>query len=149
MRVLLSATLALILVAAPAAARAGDPIGCIVGPSDLNRCSVSGETAGILAAILAPAIVGGAAVTVAHELARHTDERVVPAKLTLVPEPPDPYRAPPATAGQAKESRPKPSGAFRFNETATNVATAVTGAMVVGAIVSEIVKDARGGGAHK
>ncbi len=146
MRAMVASGLALALVAAPAAARADNPVGCLIGPSD---CSLSGETAGILAAILAPAMIGGAAVTIAHELRRHTDERVVPEKLTLVPEPPDPYRAPPNASPTGKETRPKPSAAFRFNETATNVAIGVTGAMVVGAIVSEIVKDVHGGGAHK
>jgi hypothetical protein len=150
MRDVFASGLALALVAAPSAARADNPAGCLIGPSDLDRCSVSGETAGILAAILAPAMIGGAAVTIAHELRHHTDERIVPEKLTLIPEPPDPYREPPNAAPKAKETRPKPSAAFRFNDTATNVATAVTGAMVVGAIVSEIVKDVHGGGGtHK
>ena len=58
-----------------------------------------------------------------------------------MPEPPDPYRAP---AGNA-ETRHKPSAAFQFNEKATNVATVVTGAMVVGAVIATIVHDA----AHK
>jgi hypothetical protein len=103
----------------------------------------------LLAAIAAPVIVAGAAVSVAHELNRRTVEREsdvapstgkhAPASLALVPDPPDPYRAP---AGK-KETRAKPSPAFQFNETATNVATAVTGAMVVGAVIATIVHEAK------
>ncbi|HEX8951518.1 MAG TPA: hypothetical protein VF945_06715, partial [Polyangia bacterium] len=139
---------------APAAARA-DAMGCLVGPSDWSRCSVGGSPAAILGAIAAPVILAGAAVSVATELGRRTEERApddggaaAPASATgkkarpslaLVPDPPDPYRAP---AGK-KETRARPSAAFQFNETATNVATAVTGAMVVGAIIADIVHETR------
>lgn len=116
-----------------------------------HPCSVSGSPAAILGAIAAPVILAGAAVSVAGEVGRRTEERAPdgvaapPAaggkharpNLALVPEPPDPYREP---AGK-KETRRKPSGAFQFNETATNVATAVTGAMVVGAIIADIVHE--------
>ena len=150
MRVVLVSLLAGSLVAAPALSSA-DPIGCFAGPSDLHPCSVSGAPAAILGAIAAPVILAGAAVTVATELGRRTEERAPdgvaapPAaggkharpNLALVPEPPDPYREP---AGK-KETRRKPSAAFQFNETATNVATAVTGAMVVGAIIADIVHE--------
>lgn len=150
MRVVLASLLAGSLVAAPAAARA-DATGCLAGPSDLNPCAIGGSPAAILGAIAAPVIIAGAAVTVANELSRRTVERApdddaatktasgqhAPPNLALVPDPPDPYRA---RAGQ-KETRGKPSAAFQFNETATNVATAVTGAMVVGAIIADIVHE--------
>ncbi len=148
MRVVLASLLVGVL-AAPASA---DPMGCLVGPSDVNPCSLGGSPAAILGAIAAPVILAGAAVTVASELGRRTEERapdgtVTPAtangqkarpSLVLVPQPPDPYREP---AGGKKETRARPSGAFQFNETATNVATAVTGAMVVGAIIADIVHE--------
>jgi hypothetical protein len=150
MRVVLASLLAGSLVAAPLAAHA-DATGCLVGPSDVNPCSLGGSPAAILGAIAAPVIIAGAAVTVANELSRRTVERApdddaatktasgkkARPSLALVPDPPDPYRAP---AGKP-ERRARPSGAFQFNETATNVATAVTGAMVVGAIIADIVHE--------
>jgi hypothetical protein len=145
MRTTLAATLIFGLVAAPLAARA-QSVGCLIGPSNINECSVSGGPAALLGAIAAPVIVAGAAVSVAHELNKRTEEREASAgtptgkkpNLALVPDPPDPYRAP---AGKP-EKRTRPSGAFQFNETATNVATAVTGAMVVGAVIATIVHEA-------
>jgi len=154
MRTTLLAAFALSLVAAPAAARA-DIGGCFAGPNELNRCSVSGAPAAIVGAIAAPVLLAGAAVTVAHELHRRTEERDAaaasgatpasatskhaPPSLALVPDPPDPYRA---RAGKA-ETRTQPSAAFRFNDTATNVATVVTGAAVVGAVIGTIVQESR------
>ena len=145
MRTTLAASLIFALVAAPLAARA-QAVGCLVGPSDTNPCAVGGGPAALLGAIAAPVVIAGAAVSVAHELTTRTEEREAAAgtptgkkpSLALVPDPPDPYRAP---AGK-KETRNKPSAAFQFNETATNVATAVTGAMVVGAVIATIVHDA-------
>jgi hypothetical protein len=151
MRRALTWSLALALVAAPAAARA-DWSGCLLGPTDLNRCSVSGAPATALAAIAAPVLVAGAAVSVAHELEKRTQERLpdgtgtatsatgkkTQPNLALVPDPPDPYRAAPGHP----ETRTRPSAAFRFNENATNIATAVTGAAVLGAMIATIVKDA-------
>jgi hypothetical protein len=138
--------LAFALVAAPLTARADAFMGCLAGPSDLNRCSISGAPAAALAIIAAPVIVAGAAVTVAHELRKRTDERQpgdgaaakkgAPPKLSLVPEPPDPYRA---RAGAPERAAPS-SGAFRFNDSATNVATAVAGAAVLGAIIATVAK---------
>ena len=139
------------LVAAPVAARA-DWSGCVLGPSDLNRCSITGTPATALAAIAAPIIVAGAVASVAHELNKRTEERadgVAPVastaagakhqpNLALVPDPPDPYRATPGHP----ETRHKPSAAFQFNENATNVATVVAGAAVVGALIATIAKDA-------
>ena len=144
MRTTVAATLIFGLVAAPAAARA-QSVGCLLGPTDTNPCSVGGGPAALLGAIAAPVIVAGAAVTVAHEMTKRTEEREAAAgtptgkkpNLALVPDPPDPYRAP---AGKP-EKRTKPSGAFQFNDTATNVATAVTGAMVVGAMIATIVHE--------
>lgn len=141
--------LAVALAGAPSLVRA-DVIGCALGPSDLNRCTVTGAPAAVLGAIAAPVLIAGAAVSIADELRHHTEERDVgvaaarpkhgqPPSLALVPEPPDPYRAP---AGRA-ETRRKPNPAFQFNETATNVTTAVAGAMVVGAIVANIVHEAQ------
>lgn len=138
--------IAFALVAAPLSARADDFVGCLVGPSDVGRCSISGGPAALLAALAAPVLVAGAAATVAHELRRRTDERLPdaratppkqpPATLALVPEPPDPYRA---RAGEPERAAP-PSAAFRFNDSATNVATAVAGAAVLGAIIATIAK---------
>lgn len=150
MRSIVAWTLTGALVAAPVAARA-DWSGCVVGPIDGNRCSFGGAPAAVLAAIAAPILLAGAAVSVAHELDKRTNERLpdgtTPASgkraqpsLTLVPEPPDPYRA---STGYAELPR-KPNAAFQFNDTATNVATVVAGAAVVGAMVATIVK-----GAHK
>ena len=151
MRHLVASALGFALVAAPVAAEA-DPWGCLVGPTDLSSCVVGGTPAAILGAIAAPVILAGAAVTVASELRRHTDERLAdgnaasatapkgkhaPSSLALVPTPLDPYRAQPGHP----ETRAKPSAAFQFNETATNVAIAATGAMVVGAIIADIVHD--------
>lgn len=155
MRTTLVSAFALSLVAAPTAARA-DLGECLAGPSDLHRCSVTGTPALALAAIAAPILVAGAAVSVAHELHRRTEERGAattassratpdsatgkhaPPSLELVPDPPDPYRAP---AGKP-ETRRQPSGAFQFNETATNAATVGAGAAVVGAIIGTIVSEA-------
>jgi 7-keto-8-aminopelargonate synthetase-like enzyme len=151
MRTMLTAAFALCLVAAPATARA-DLGGCFAGPNELNRCSVSGAPAAIRGASAAPVLIAGAAVTVAHELHRRTEERDAaatsgsratgkhaPPSLALVPDPPDPYRA---GAGKA-ETRTQPSAAFRFNDTATNVATVVAGAAVVGAVIGTIVNESR------
>jgi hypothetical protein len=157
MRTIVTWILGCALIAAPVAARA-DWSGCLIGPTDLNRCSVGGAPAAALAAIAAPVLLAGAAVSIEHELRKKTEERlpdgVTPASvspngtrtqpnLTLVPEPPDPYRAPPGRP----ETRHKPSAAFQFNENATNIATVVTGAAVVGAMIATIVKDAKA--AHK
>jgi hypothetical protein len=146
MRRSIASALAFALVAAPLTARADAFMGCLTGPSDLNRCSISGAPAAALAAIAAPIIVAGAAVTVAHELRKRTDERLPDARATphkkgaptlaLVPEPPDPYRTP---AGAPERAAPS-SAAFRFNDTATNVATAVAGAAVLGAIIATVAK---------
>jgi hypothetical protein len=150
MRTAIACALASSLAAAPVLARA-DPMGCLVGPADNRPCSLGGTAAGILGAIAAPVILAGAAVTVAEEIGKKTEERLPDGaatptatnrqharpNLALVPDPPDPYRA---SAGK-KETRAKPSAAFQFNETATNVAIAATGAMVVGAIIGEIVHD--------
>ncbi len=150
MRAALACCLSAALVAAPAAARA-DWTGCFLGPSDLHRCAVSGTPAAALAAIAVPLLVAGAAVSVAHELDKRTEERAAtttdgdtppPKKtrptLALMPTPPDPYRVP---SGRP-ETRAKPSGAFQFNETATNVATAVAGAAVLGAMIATVAKSA-------
>lgn len=139
--------LALTLAATPAFA---DPIGCLVGPSDTNPCALAGAPAAVLGAIAAPAIFVGAAVTAARELHKHTVERAAaatggnakksePEKVALVPAAIDPYRAP---AG-VPDAPHKPSAAFQFNETATNVATVVTGAAVLGAAIATIVKSAK------
>jgi len=151
MRTAIALGLSLALLAAPATARA-DWSGCVVGPTDLNRCTVSGAPAAVLAALAVPVLVAGAAATVAHEMRQRADERLpdgdgasgqapLPKRtlpnLALVPEPPpDPYRVP---AGQS-ERPPAPSGAVRFNETATNVGMAVGGAMVLGAMIAAIVQ---------
>ena len=154
MRTTLVSAFALSLVVAPAAARA-DLGGCLAGPNELNRCSVSGTPAAILGAIAVPVLLAGAAATVASEMHRRTEERDAavasratpasatakhaPPSLALVPDPPDPYRA---GAGKI-ETRHSPSGAFQFNEAATNVATVVAGAAVVGAVIGTIVEGAR------
>lgn len=156
----LAVALGLALGAAPWTAHAQNVMGCVAGPTDLNRCTISGAPAAALAAVAAPVLVAGAAVSIAHELSHRTEERASDANvgtpatakngkrpapnLALVPEPPDPYRA---KAG-AKETRARPNAAFQFNETATNVATVITGAAVAGAIIATIVQDARGSG-HK
>ena len=113
-----------------------------------DPCSVGGGPAALLGAIAAPVIVAGAAVS-DRPRARPprrgrapTDHaprrrRASAPTLSLVPDPPDPYRAPPQQ--EEARRRTKPSPAFQFNETATNVATAVTGAMVVGAVIATIV----------
>jgi hypothetical protein len=133
------------LVAAPLGAYADNSVGCLLGPTDVHRCSVSGAPAAALAAIAAPVLVAGAAATVAHELGKRTDERVpdgvqpTPAaqqrpSLALVPEPPDPYRVRPGKPERAAG----PNRAVQFNEAATDVGIAVTGAMVVGAIIANL-----------
>jgi hypothetical protein len=150
MRRVVCLSFALVLAGAPSLANA-DALGCLLGPSDLNRCSVSGAPATVLGAIAAPVLIAGAAVSIAHELQQRTVERDdaaappptarrgQPANLALVPDPPDPYRA---RVGSREARRHKPNGAFQFNETATNVTTAVAGAMVVGAVIATIVHDA-------
>ncbi|MGZ3406699.1 MAG: hypothetical protein ACXVDD_00865 [Polyangia bacterium] len=148
MRRAICLSFAVVLAGAPSLARA-DLGGCLLGPSDLNRCSISGAPATVLGAIAAPVLIAGAAVSVADELRHRTEERDAaappptakhgqPASLALVPDPPDPYRA---RAGST-ETRKKRNRAFEFNENATNVATAVTGAMVVGAVIATIVHEA-------
>jgi hypothetical protein len=136
--------LAVALLASPATAHA-DALGCLVGPSDSRSCSVGGTPAALLAAIAVPVLVAGAAVSIADELGRHTHEQLPdgaapaakrpPATLSLVPTPPDPYRA----AAGPQEARHRPNGAFRFNEIATNATTVVAGAMVAGAVIATIV----------
>jgi len=157
----LAVALGLAVLGAPLSAHAqSQTLGCVAGPTDLNRCTITGAPAAALAAVAAPVLVAGAAVSIAHELSHRTEERATDANvatppaarngkrpapnLALVPEPPDPYRA---KAG-AKETRKKPNAAFQFNETATNVATVITGAAVAGAIIATIVQDSRGA-AHK
>lgn len=148
MRTTIALGVAAALVLAPLTAGA-DFSGCVLGPSDLNHCSVGGAPAALLAAIAAPVLVAGAAATVAHELRRRTDERAptgaarrparTPPSLTLLPEPPDPYRA---TTGGA-ETTHAPGAAFRFNETATNVALAAGGVAVLGAMIATVAKSAK------
>jgi hypothetical protein len=119
-----------VAVLAPAGARA-DLKGCLLGP-----CQVKGPEAAILAAIAAPVLVVGAAVTAIRELNKPTDERV---SLDLIPPAQDRYRIDP----KRERSPQPPSAAFRFNETATNVALVATGAAVTAAMISGIVKSAR------
>jgi hypothetical protein len=152
MRKSIAGLLAAALVAAPVAARAADWSGCIVGPTDLNHCIATGAPAAALAAVAAPVIAAGAAVTIIEELRRRTEERepdgTVPpsagarrANLTLVPSNADPYRdAGKRPTDAAKRNAAKRNAAFEFNETATNVATVVAGAAVLGAIIATIAK---------
>lgn len=146
----------LALAAAPAVARA-DSVqlgGCLLGPSQLDRCSVSGAPAAALAAIAAPVLVAGAAVTVAHELHQHTVERAAAAapatptsakakaqaqaqaQLALLPAARDPYRA---AAAAPDRARP-PNHAAAVNEAITDVGIAVTGAAVIGAIIADVAQ---------
>src|SRR4051812_133836 len=94
-----------------------------------------------IGAVLAPAVIGiGAFVTAAAEQARPKEAPpgvvVVPDEdgrprlaLQLVPAPRDKYYHP-----NPPRERPRPSGAFQFNDTATNVALAVGGAAVIAGI---------------
>lgn len=150
MRAYVALGLAVTLVAAPVAARAGDWSGCTIGPNGaLDRCTLSGAPALALAAIAAPALFAGAAVTVAHELHKRTVERrpagATPESaaskpdrrpnLALVPAPVDHY----ASAG-TRDGATAPNPAVRFDETATQVGLAVGGAMVLGAIIANLAK---------
>jgi hypothetical protein len=100
-------------------------------------------------AVVAPVVIGvGALVTAAVERARPKadpegvviveDQEGQPrAALELVPTPRDRYynENPPEPA--------KPSGAFRFNDTATNVVLVAGGAALLGGIIAGIAKSAR------
>jgi hypothetical protein len=144
---------ALALAGAPAAAHAKNDLGgCLVGPSItgpdmLTRCTLTGAPATALAAVAAPVIVAGAAFTIYAELHKQTVEMYdVPYTqqstaagqpvLALTPEVQDRYREGP----NGEKPRPQHLKAFEFNDRATNVATAVAGAAVIGAIIATAVK---------
>lgn len=144
MRAWIATGVALALAATPVLARADGPTGgggCTLGAGAPLSCAVAGLPAKLLAAAAAPVLVAGAGVTIAHELRRRTVERQAaaapqktPPALALVPAARDRYRADGAAA-------PAPTpGAARVNETATEVGMAVTGAMVLGAVIANIVK---------
>jgi hypothetical protein len=138
--------LALILLLAAPAARAE----CTSIPQCLSQLKIPHADAVTLAkigAVMAPAVLGvGAFFTAAMEKARPKeapegvviveDEAGQPrAALELVPAARDKYYNP-----NPPQERPKPSGAFRFNDTATNVALAVGGAAVITGIIAGIAK---------
>jgi hypothetical protein len=137
---------ALMLLLVAPAARAE----CTSIPQCLSQLRIPHTDAVTLAkigAVMAPAVIGiGAFITAAAEKARPKQEPegvvVVPdengqprAALELVPATHDKYYNP-----NPPHELPKPSGAFRFNDTATNVALAVGGAAVIGGIIAGIVK---------
>jgi hypothetical protein len=154
MRKSIASVMMAVLVGAPVAARAdGSSWGtCLAGPSMqgkdmLSRCQVTGTPAIALAAIAAPVIVAGAAFTIRAELDRRTAELYddphvqaaaasgkKPTSLALTPTVSDPYREGPH--GEKPRARANP--AFEFNDRATNIATAVAGAAVVGAIIATV-----------
>jgi hypothetical protein len=126
--------------------------GCLVGPMDsYNRCTITGTPAAVLGAIAAPIMVAGAVVTIADELNKAHQElppgtvsqpNKKPSLSYVPPVPEDPYLNQP-------ERPTTPSPAFNFNDKAANVATAVTAAAVVGAIIGTIAADAGKKGATK
>jgi hypothetical protein len=120
--------------------------GCFLGPSDsLHRCYVSGAPAVGMAGVAAPILVIGAAATIAHELKKSQTGELPPGTTTgsnnkpslsyVPPVEQDPYRN--------QEHSTQPSPAFKLNDTATNVATAVTAAAVVGAIIATTASAAK------
>ena len=135
----------MLLLAAPAARAECTSISqCL---SQLQFPHPDAVTLAKIGAVMAPAVIGvGAFVTAALEKARPKeapegvviveDEEGQPrAALELVPQTRDKYYDP-----NPHTERPKPSGAFRFNDTATNVALAVGGAAVIAGIIAGIVK---------
>jgi hypothetical protein len=152
MRKLIASLLAAALLAAPAAAHAKSDLGgCLVGPSIagndvLSHCTITGPPATALAAVAAPIIVAGAAYTIISELHKQAVEVYdVPytqqssaggqqPQLALTPEVVDRYREGP----NGQKPRPQHLKAFEFNDRATNIATAVAGAAVVGAIIATV-----------
>lgn len=128
-----------ILAVAPAARADYNLGGCLVGPMDAyTRCYVAGAPAAGMAAVAAPFLVVGAVATIAHELDQHGDGELPPGtvlgngkqkpSLSYVPAAPsEPLRSEPVKA---------PSGAFNFNDKASTVATAVTVAALVGAVIA-------------
>ena len=124
--------------------------GCLVGPMDnVSRCSISGLPAAGLAAVAAPILVVGAAVTIAHELDKSQQGELPPGtvtqpnkkpSLTYVPAAPeDPY--------YNREHAPAmQSAAFKFNDTTTNVMTAVAATAVVGAVIATVAGGNKAGG---
>jgi hypothetical protein len=155
MRTTLVSLLLAALLGAPNAAHADCFGGSILlsggSPDLLNRCAVTGTPATALAAIAAPVIVAGAVYTIVDELQHRTTEIYdVPytqpvgasaaqqqqPNLALMPTVGDRYREGP----NGEKPRPQHLAAFRFNERATNVATAVAGAAVIGAIIATAVK---------
>jgi hypothetical protein len=138
--------LALMLLLVAPAARAE----CTSIPQCLSQLKIPHADALTMAkigAVMAPAVIGiGAFVTAAIEQARPKaapegvvvveDENGQPrAALELVPAARDKYYNP-----NPPHELPKPSGAFRFNDTATNVALAVGGAAVIAGIIAGIAK---------
>jgi hypothetical protein len=146
MRSPLAWTIAAALTLAPVAARA-DWQGCLLGPGAFDsRCTVTGVPATALAAAAAPVIVAGAAFTIVDELRRRTVEQYPDGtvtnpnqrpSLTLVPVAADRYRD---SGNGPRRATPARNPAFEFNETATNVATAIAGAAVLGAIIATVAK---------
>jgi hypothetical protein len=145
MRQLVVASLLISIAFASSTVRADQWDGCVVGPMDsYNRCTLSGSPAAVLGAVAAPFLVAGAVVTIADELTRHHQElaagTVVPPgkkpSLSYVPPAPeDPYR-------NGHEHAVAANPAFDFNDKATTVATAITAAAVLGAIIGTIAADA-------
>jgi hypothetical protein len=138
--------LAVMLALAPASVRAAPSCGsapeCI---ARLGLPHLNWEAAAVLGAIAAPAVLATAVLTAAGENAKEkalpegvvvtTDENGEPrASLELVPTTRDRYY------NENPPEPQKPSGAFRFNDTATNVALAVGGAALLTGIIVGIVK---------
>jgi hypothetical protein len=124
--------------------------GCFLGPMDsLHRCDITGAPAVGMAGVAAPILVVGAMVTIAHELNKSQDGELPPGTVTQPNKKPSLTYAPAAAADPYynREHPPaKPSAAFKFNDTATNVVTAVTAAAVVGAVIATVASGAKGGG---
>jgi hypothetical protein len=140
---------------APVTARA-DLLGCLLGPSDTNPCTVSGLSAAVLAAGAVATLAAGAAVTVQRERARGKERYPagtlagagnVRPSLLLLPPAFDPFAAieseqdPDQSDEQA--SRARHEAAVHINENLTNAMMAVTGAAVIGAVIATIAKESK------
>jgi hypothetical protein len=139
---------------APLTARA-DWIGCLIGPSETERCSFGGLPAAVLGAGAVATLFAGAAVTVQHERARAREQYPagtlagrgkVPPSLLLLPPAYDPFAPTEIEPAEAELQRGQRAHAqmVRINEDITNAMIGVTGAAVLGAVIANVAKMAKG-----
>jgi hypothetical protein len=150
---MLGLSLVAVLLLAPASAYAGG-LQCKSVPECLASVGMGhldAKTAAILGAAASPVVIAGAFMTAAVEQSRAKegprgvvvtdgDDGRPRVQLKLIPSADDTSYGAPAPADSKRQP---PSGAFKFNDTATNVALAVGGAAVVTSVIMGIVQSAK------